>query len=592
MANKVLRTRIAQKFATAAQWETSTLVLLKGELAIDEQNRIKIGDGIKKWSELPFAVDPASTPAITFPDVLPDPTNAKAGALVMTPDGTLWALGGEEGSRQWVDLTNKADVEGLQSSIDTLQENIDAVQEDVDAKDEALQSAVVALTNSDKALEAAVVSLRTALDDSGSDLADQIAAVQSDVADNARDIASNLEAIRANESAIADNAAAIEANAGAIEANAAAIEVNAAAIADNATAIADNATAIAANRASIDVIYDESTGMINSSVLPSFVDDVIEGTVCLSNDSNDPTYTVTHSSDTIIGFFRIAKEGETDADKLTLVISGDPESVDLSGSQFEHAGSTYTFKPVSAKTDPETSAIYVDVQTNRSYRWSGSQFVVVASNLAIGTTSSSAFAGSRGVALEEKAVELEAKTDELEAKADELEGKLDAAVVAFQNSDASHDAAIVSLQNAIAASTGDIEAEIAAVRSEAAEAHQNFNASAAAAHQAIEDEIDELRQSAAAEHSALDAKIGTAVSTLQQSVAAHESAIVTLQQQIADTEGAVQTMTLDDILANSTVDSQTGLLNVSEIWFDCGNSRLAGEEESNGNENSGNENNG
>ena len=46
MANKVLRTRIAQKFATAQQWQDSQLVLLKGELAIDNQNRIKIGDGV------------------------------------------------------------------------------------------------------------------------------------------------------------------------------------------------------------------------------------------------------------------------------------------------------------------------------------------------------------------------------------------------------------------------------------------------------------------------------------------------------------------------------------------------------------------
>lgn len=576
MANKVLRTRIAQKFALADQWKDSNLVLLKGELAIDEQNRIKIGDGVSKWKELPFAVDPASTAAITFPDELPNAADAKAGSLVMTPDGILWALGGEEGNRKWVDLTNKADVEELQESID-------ALQADVNTKDEALQSAVVALKNSDDALEAAVVSLKSAFDANGGDVAAQIAAVQEDVDKNAADIATNLEAIRRNEESIAANASAIEANAGAISANATAIEENAAKIQENEEAIGENAQKIAENKALIDVIYDAATGQINASVLPSFVDDVIEGTVCATVNPNDPTYTVTHNTQnggTVIGFFKMPKAGATeDTDKVTLVCAGTPESVDFADASFEHNGTTYTFKPVTAKEEPETSAIYVDVQTNQTYRWSGSQFVIVASDLAIGETSSSAFAGSRGVELETKATALETKTDELETKTDELENKLDAAVVALQNSDASHDAAIVSLQQALAGSTSDIDAALEAIRSDAAQAHQELSNAADTAHQAIEDEIDALRQDAEAQHSALDAKIGTAIATLQQSVTGHESAIVTLQQKIAETSSAVDTITLDDVLNNSTVDPNTGILNVNEIWFDCGDSKLPGEED-------------
>lgn len=49
---------------------------------------------------------------------------------------------------------------------------------------------------------------------------------------------------------------------------------------------------------------------------------------------------------------------------------------------------------------PETGKIYIDVQTNLQYRWSGSQYVVISSSLALGTTSSTAFPGDRGLALE------------------------------------------------------------------------------------------------------------------------------------------------------------------------------------------------
>lgn len=46
----------------------------------------------------------------------------------------------------------------------------------------------------------------------------------------------------------------------------------------------------------------------------------------------------------------------------------------------------------------ESGKIYVDLETNKSYRWSGSTFVVIASDLALGETSSTAYRGDRGAA--------------------------------------------------------------------------------------------------------------------------------------------------------------------------------------------------
>lgn len=44
----------------------------------------------------------------------------------------------------------------------------------------------------------------------------------------------------------------------------------------------------------------------------------------------------------------------------------------------------------------ETGKIYVDLNTNKTYRWSGSAFVVISETLAIGETASTAYRGDRG----------------------------------------------------------------------------------------------------------------------------------------------------------------------------------------------------
>lgn len=44
----------------------------------------------------------------------------------------------------------------------------------------------------------------------------------------------------------------------------------------------------------------------------------------------------------------------------------------------------------------ESGKIYIDTTTNKAYRWSGSQYVEISHSLALGTTSSTAFAGDKG----------------------------------------------------------------------------------------------------------------------------------------------------------------------------------------------------
>lgn len=48
----------------------------------------------------------------------------------------------------------------------------------------------------------------------------------------------------------------------------------------------------------------------------------------------------------------------------------------------------------------ESNVIYISVEDNAGFRWSGTQYVQISSGITIGETASTAFAGSRGVALE------------------------------------------------------------------------------------------------------------------------------------------------------------------------------------------------
>lgn len=97
----------------------------------------------------------------------------------------------------------------------------------------------------------------------------------------------------------------------------------------------------------------DSTGKVPSAQLPSYVDDVIEGTYVNATTFNDA-------------------EGEA--------------------------------------VTPESGKIYVDTTTNKEYRWGGTQYVEISSSLALGETSSTAFPGDRGKALE---TEIETKQDTL-----------------------------------------------------------------------------------------------------------------------------------------------------------------------------------
>lgn len=96
MATQTLNTRIALKSDTTDNWAKSTLVLLKGEQAIEITEsgayKIKIGDGVKTFAELPYAtMTPEEISALIGDGSVQNVTLASGtnnGTLKLTVDGT------------------------------------------------------------------------------------------------------------------------------------------------------------------------------------------------------------------------------------------------------------------------------------------------------------------------------------------------------------------------------------------------------------------------------------------------------------------------------------------------------------------------
>ena len=105
----------------------------------------------------------------------------------------------------------------------------------------------------------------------------------------------------------------------------------------------------------------DSTGKVPSSQLPSYVDDVID----------------------VVSF-----------------VTSNPTSGMTIGNVYYNSATKKLFTATSATagvtSDPEAGKIYVSIDNNKTYRWSGSIMTEISASLALGTTSSTAFRGDYG----------------------------------------------------------------------------------------------------------------------------------------------------------------------------------------------------
>lgn len=148
-------------------------------------------------------------------------------------------------------------------------------------------------------------------------------------------------------------------------------KVNGKALSADITLSASDVSAIPASEKGVanGVATLDANGKVTSSQLPSFVDDVIEGTM----NSGATSFT---------------KTGESTA--LT----------------------------------PESDKIYVDTTTNITYRWSGTKYVKIGSDLALGETSATAYRGDRGKIAYDHSQATHARTDATKVEASTTNGNI------------------------------------------------------------------------------------------------------------------------------------------------------------------------
>lgn len=327
MAQVELKTRIAQKIDSTANWQASTLVLLKGELAFTTDGKYKIGDGTKTWSQLEFPVAQTEFSAAV------DPTTSDVGVLgsrwVNTDTNDVFILTDLD-PVTWEKVMFADDVYTKGQADALLAGKVDKV----DGKGLSTND----YTDAEKALVATIESK----------------AVKADV-----DAALALKADAASVYTKTESDAAL-----ALKANAA--DVYTKTESDAALALKANAADVY-TKTEVDGQFTEKLatkadlvdGFVPASQLPSFVDDVLE------------------------------------------------------------------FASLSAfPAEGESAKIYVAIDTNLTYRWSGTQYVEISASLALGETASTAFPGDRGKqaeadidALEGRATALEEKTAGLKALA-------------------------------------------------------------------------------------------------------------------------------------------------------------------------------
>lgn len=123
-----------------------------------------------------------------------------------------------------------------------------------------------------------------------------------------------------------------------------------------------------------------NSGQIAATYLPSYVDDVVEF------DSIIETATITDNESTELG------------GSIVYISSVARFAYLLSGVYYNEFPNKDKYED--SLLIPLDGKIYINKSTNQQYRWSGTQLSEISSSLALGETESSAFAGSRGVSLE------------------------------------------------------------------------------------------------------------------------------------------------------------------------------------------------
>lgn len=353
MATNTLKTRIKHSYKTESDWASLNPVLLDGEVAysLNTNGRYKVGDGNSKWSELSYAIP------VTKSDIgLGNVGNFKAVSTVANQGLTdseksnarsNIGAGTSSFSGSYTDLTNKPTIPSVGNGTITITQN-GSTKGTFTTNQSG--NTTIALTDNNTTYSTMTGATSSASGSTGLVPApasgnqakflrgDGTWATPTDT-NTWRGIQNNLTSDSTTDSLSAAQGKALKSlvdgksDSGHTHDNRYYTESEMDAKLN--AKLNTSLKGVASGLAELD-----ANGKVPSSQLPSFVDDVIEG---------------------YLSSGKFYKESS-----LTTAITG------------------------------ETGKIYIDLNTNKTYRWSGSAFVVISETLALGETSSTAYRGDRG----------------------------------------------------------------------------------------------------------------------------------------------------------------------------------------------------
>lgn len=327
MANTTLNTRVICKVDTAAKWASSSLVLLKGEIAIEADTRkFKIGDGVKTFSQLEYAAQLPTKISTQNPSVTD--TGYEVGSLWMnSTDGSTYILQTNDAEPTWVKLAKFSDLAAGDFG--------DMHARDYDTDGNGSVDKADTLKNSDGSF--------LSVNDSNTDGLWTASKTNQTITEGLALKADKSDTYTKTE---VDGKLDLKANAADVY-NKGEVDGFLNTKADK-TALADYIPLTQKGTADGVATLDGS-GKVPVSQLPSYVSDIIE------------------------------------ADNLAA---------------FPKTG--------------EANKIYVAKDTNKTYRWSGSQYTEISASLAIGTTSGTAYDGASGQQNADNIAELQGKVGTIE----------------------------------------------------------------------------------------------------------------------------------------------------------------------------------
>lgn len=162
-----------------------------------------------------------------------------------------------------------------------------------------------------------------------------------------------------------------------------------------------NGIADGANKTTVDsALSSSSTNPVQNKIINSALSGKVPTTRKVNNKTLSADITLTAAD---VGAIATSAKGSANGvaslDANGLILSSQlPSFVDdvLEGYVSSDSATFYKDSEKSSAYTPETGKIYVDLSNNKTYRYSGSKYIVISDTIALGETSSTAYRGDRG----------------------------------------------------------------------------------------------------------------------------------------------------------------------------------------------------